>query len=135
MPGALRRETLGDLHAVDRLHPVEGFRDGARLVRLQRPDEVPLDLGVGMARPEKPALLHPFLHVVLPEGLRTRAPGRLHGFDAEGFAHGEQRDAALRRAFAQFLFQRPKARFDGIFLHLSFSVAFGPAGARSVRQL
>ena len=87
---ALRREPLGDLQTLDAVHPVEGSRDLARLVGLQRADQVPLDARAQIG--QRPHLGERLLHVVLAEGalpgvVRLAQRGRV-----EGLADGEQRD-------------------------------------------
>jgi hypothetical protein len=61
---ALRGQAFGNLQTVDRMHPVEAFGDRARLVALQRADEMPFQLAAGKSR----TLVDAFLHVVLAEG-------------------------------------------------------------------
>ncbi len=43
--GALLAESLGDLKTVDTVHPIEIRGDGGGLVRLDRPDEMPDQIG------------------------------------------------------------------------------------------
>jgi len=86
---ALRRQTLGDLEAVDTMHPVEGVRHRARLVALQRADEMPLEA----QRSQRLDLVDAFLHVVLAKGALAGRSGLAHRGRGPGLAHREQRHA------------------------------------------
>jgi Lrp/AsnC family leucine-responsive transcriptional regulator len=93
-PGrALFGQALRDLQPVDRLHPVEGLGHRARLVALQRADQVPLQLraqvGQGLDLGQR------LLHVVLAEGALPGGMRLAHRLGAEGLADGQQRDAVL----------------------------------------
>jgi hypothetical protein len=66
------------------------FGDGARLVRLQRSDEMPFD---GCAQVgERFDLRDGFLHVVLAECALARGVGGAYVVGGEGLGDGEQRD-------------------------------------------
>lgn len=94
--GALLGQALRDLQPVDRMHPVEALGDGARLVRLQRADEMPLELGAQVG--ERADLVDRFLHVVLAEcALAGRVCGA-HRVGGKRLRHREQRDRAGRAA-------------------------------------
>ena len=59
----LRREPFGNLEALDRMHPGEMFGNQARLVALQRADEMPLQIEVDRG----PCLVDRLLDVILSE--------------------------------------------------------------------
>ena len=59
----LCRQAFGDLEALDRMHPGEMFGNQARLVALQRADEMPLQIEVDRG----PCLVDRLLHVILAE--------------------------------------------------------------------
>jgi hypothetical protein len=88
--GPLVAQTLGQLEAVDAVHPVEMFGDIAGLVALQRSDEMPLQRGpVGAQRGD---LVHRFLHIVLAEGGLPECGGAGDVFCGKGFGHRQQGD-------------------------------------------
>jgi hypothetical protein len=62
---ALVRQALCDLQPVHRVHPVEGLGHYARLVALQRADEVPGDVTAQVG--QLGHFVERFLHVVLAE--------------------------------------------------------------------
>ena len=79
--------------AVDRFHPVEGRRRGARLVALQRPDQVPRHVGeIG----ERGPLVDRFLHVVLAERALARGVHRAHGGAGKVFETASSRTEPRR---------------------------------------
>jgi len=73
------------------MNPIEAFGDDPGLVALQRPDQVPL--GARHQAGERGDLLDPLLDVVLAEAVLARGVRFGDRVDAEGLAHGEQRDA------------------------------------------
>ena len=74
--GPLVRQAAGDFFPVQSLHPVEMLGRGARLVALERPDEMPLQ---GRQRAD---LGQRVLHVILAEGLLARGQRFAHALDA-----------------------------------------------------
>jgi hypothetical protein len=99
-PAVLRRHLLrqrrGDLVAVDRLDDVEQLNRLLRLVGLQRPDEMQLD--VGMVRLEVRPLPRRLLHPVLAEHAVAGVEHRRYIGLPEGLRHGNQPDSAGRAA-------------------------------------
>ena len=89
-------QALRHLQAVDRLGPLEVFRDLARLVALDRPDEMPLNRSVRRRLADTSDLVHGFLNVVLAKVALAAAGCREHGLGREGLADGNQRDFALQ---------------------------------------
>ncbi len=83
---ALCRQALGDLQAVDAMHPVEGIRHRTGLVALQRADEMPLEA----ERTQRLDLVHALLHVVLAESALPGDGSLAHGLRGPGLAHREQ---------------------------------------------
>src|SRR5204862_2479452 len=76
-PGAARfREPPSDFRTVDRVHPVEALGDRARLVALDRTDEVPGE----PERGELADLFDALLSVVLAEVAQSRLRSLAHGF-------------------------------------------------------
>jgi hypothetical protein len=65
--GPLFGQAVGDFYPVDSLHPVEALCSEARLVALERTDQVPLRAGRERHFP------HCFLHVVLAERVEPRS--------------------------------------------------------------
>ena len=96
------RQSLGNGHPVDGFHPRELRRRGARLVPLQRSDQMPFDVRqIG----QRGHLGRRLLHVVLAEGA---LPERMDGPDRlrrHALAHGEQPD---RRRIATRGVGRPR---------------------------
>ena len=88
MRRALCREPLGDLQAVECVHPGEMLRNGARLVRLHAADEVPGEaplLQCGNLR-------QPLLQVALAEVLEAAISGRGEQFGGLPLADREECD-------------------------------------------
>ena len=71
---ALRGEPLGDLESLDAVHPGELLRDGACLVSLQSPDEMPGELAPGKLGD----LGQAFLQEILAEMLDAGAGGAVN---------------------------------------------------------
>ena len=88
MERALRRQAFGDLEAVDGVHPGEIFGDGARLVSLQAPDEMPGEL----APVERLDLGQAFLQEILAEILDAGARGAVDCCAALALRNGQKRD-------------------------------------------
>ena len=88
--GPLHRETLRDLQAIDRVHPVEALRDRARLVALERSDEVPDEV----ALVERGELGERLLEVVFAE---VALPGRVRVTVLAGGVSHEDEPAVTAR--------------------------------------
>ena len=88
---------LRDLRAVDGLDPIEAGRRRPRLVRLQRSDEVPLDVvDVG----QFVALAAGFLDVVLAEGALAQSVHCTYRVSGKRLRDGQQAHGARRPAGA-----------------------------------
>ena len=74
------------------MNPVGTLGNRARLVALQRPDEVPLDT----AAPQGLALGNKLLNIVFAKGALTAAQCLAHMPDRPCLAHGQQRDGTRR---------------------------------------
>ena len=89
--GTRRRQAFRNFGAVDAVHPGEIFRDLARLVALNRSDEVPFQAG----RPgEGRNFFEGFLHVVFAKNAQSARMRGGHRVRAERFADGDESDAA-----------------------------------------
>ena len=88
--GALGGQALGDLQAVDAVHPGEVFRDRAGLVALDGADEVPDDIEVC----QRIHLRESLLEIALPEVPLTGSMGGADDFGIEGLRHGDQLNVA-----------------------------------------
>ena len=99
--GQLRRalcaEALGDFQPVHTVHPVEMLGDGACLVGLDRPDEVPAKAEIR----QRLNFGQPFLQVILAEITQPQRSRGAHLVRQAGFADGEQ-TYRPRRALAFF---------------------------------
>jgi hypothetical protein len=89
--GALRRQALGELQPIDRVHPIEVRRHHACLVALQGADQVPLETLAHIG--QRLDLLECFLHVVLAERMLAGCQCVAHRLGAESLCHSQQRDA------------------------------------------
>ena len=85
---ALRREPLGNADPVHGVHPVEERRGLARLVGLQRADEV----AAKCEARERLEMRARFLHVVFAEVGEPRGEGRFHALDRLRLADADQGD-------------------------------------------
>ena len=88
MEGTLRRQALGDLQAVDGMHPGEILGHGARLVSLQTSDEMPSELAAG----EFFDLRQAFLEEILAEIFYARARRLIDCCAALALRNGQKRD-------------------------------------------
>ena len=84
----LRRQTLGDLQAIDRVHPGEVFGDRTCLVSLQAPDEMPGELAAG----ERFDLGQTFLEEILAEILDAGGCRLIDCCAALALRYGQKRD-------------------------------------------
>jgi hypothetical protein len=83
---ALLRQTLGDLQPVDRVDPVEALRDRARLVALDRRDEMPDEGEV----PQPLHLCQGFLHLVFAEVALSGGVRRAEALGGKRLADGHE---------------------------------------------
>ena len=72
-----------NLHAINALHPVKVLGDHPRLVRLERPDEMPREAHLRMVRPEPVHLVAAFLRVVFAKVPLAALGDRKHRLGGE----------------------------------------------------
>ena len=84
--GPLLRQAPGYAEAVDAVHPFEVLGHGASLVRLQAPDEVPVQRQIA----EYSLLRNRLLQIIFPEIRDARRCGVAHQFGRLGLRHGYQ---------------------------------------------
>ena len=83
---ALGCQAFGNFQAIHRMHPGEVLRYLPCLVALQRPDEMPLEAGVGQFR----CLVAGFLHIVLAERTLSDRGCLAHAGRRPGLGNGQQ---------------------------------------------
>ena len=84
--GPLLRQAPGYAEAVDAVHPFEVLGYGAGLVRLQAPDEMPVQRQIA----EHSLLRKRLLQIIFPEIRDARRCGVAHQFGRLGLRHGYQ---------------------------------------------
>ena len=86
MCGPGGRQTFSDLRAIHAVNPVEILGDRARFVALNRPDEMPLQIGVLQRR----YFFKGFFHIILAECMLIASKRGVDCISAECFAHCKQ---------------------------------------------
>ncbi len=105
-------QALGDFQALHGMHPGEAGGDRARLVALDRADEMPFDRRIRLRARHGGDLFDAFLQIVFTEGALPRSHGFEHGFHREGLRYGKQLDA--RSGPAGGLGRSGDCRFDSL---------------------
>ena len=88
MEGPLLRQPPGDAQTIDAVGPIEAFRYGAGLIRLNSPDKVPTQRQAG----EPVHLGQGFLKIVFPEIRDARRGGEAYGFGSLSLGDSDQSD-------------------------------------------
>ena len=87
MDGSLLAQTLCNLEAVNRLHPIKVFCHQPRFVALYRADAVPLKTYLGAQRRD---FFNPLGNVVLTKRALPVANGLKHRINTESFGDSQQ---------------------------------------------